>query len=308
MRKPVRVFLLLILLTVVVVFIDLPSEYSPAILKRFTTHLGLDLSGGTHIVLEADMKGIQAADRENALNSAKEVIDRRVNFFGVSEPVVQTALTKNSYRIIVELPGVTDVEQAVGTIGQTAKLEFKELDPSLESTAEATIVDVLTKSKDTGVTGSDLKKAALTFSSQNGEPMVSIEFTPEGSKKFADLTKRLVGRKLAIFLDGVPLMWPAPNVKEPIENGQGVIQGGFTTEGAKTLALQLNAGALPVPVTIVEKRTVGATLGAESVQKSIFAGLIGLTIVAVFMIAKYGRLGLLADCALVLYGLLAFAI
>src|SRR3989344_8348751 len=114
MRKPVRVFLLLILLTVVVVFIDLPSEYSPAILKRFTTHLGLDLSGGTHIVLEADMKGIQAADRENALNSAKEVIDRRVNFFGVSEPVVQTALTKNSYRIIVELPGVTDVEQAVG--------------------------------------------------------------------------------------------------------------------------------------------------------------------------------------------------
>lgn len=318
---------------IVVVFIDLPKEYrfnttlfgtsvdytfhAPVLdltpiginwTKSFTTHLGLDLSGGTHIVLEADMTGIAQGERESALSSAKEVIERRVNFFGVSEPVVQTAQTKDSYRIIVELPGVTDVEQAVTTIGQTAKLEFKELDPTLEATTSATIPDVLTKSKDTGVTGSDLKKSALTFSSENGEPMVSIEFTPEGSKKFAALTTRLVGRKLAIFLDGMPLMWPAPNVKEPIENGQGVIQGGFTTDSAKTLALQLNAGALPVPVSIVEKRTVGATLGAESVQKSIFAGSIGLIIVALFMIAKYGWLGLIADSALVFYGLIAFAV
>lgn len=299
MRRSIRVFLLIIIFLAGALYVDIGP---------FKTHLGLDLSGGTHIVLEADMKDIKPADRTGALESAREVIERRVNFFGVSEPLVQTAQTKDTYRIIVELSGVTDEKQAVSTIGQTAKLEFKEVDPQLEATTSATLFDVITKTYETGVTGSDLKRSQLTFSTETGEPMVSIEFTPDGSKKFADLTRRLVGRKLAILLDGVPLMWPAPNVKEPIENGQGVIQGGFSQEGAKTLALQLNAGALPVPVSIVEKRTVGATLGAESVEKSVFAGSMGLVIVAAFMIAKYGWLGLIADCALVLYGLISFAI
>lgn len=306
MRKPIRILLFLIILTAAAVFIDLPKEWN--VQKWFTTHLGLDLSGGSHLALEADMRDIKPQDRATALESAKQVIERRVNFFGVSEPVVQTAQSRDTYRIIVELPGITDVDQATETIGQTAKLEFRQVDPVLEATSEATLADVLTHTKETDVTGKDLSRAQMTFSGETGEPVVTIEFTTEGSKKFADLTTRLIGRPLAIFLDGLPLMWPPPIVKEAIVDGQGVIQGGFTRDSAKTLALQLNAGALPVPVSLVEKRTVGATLGAQSIQRSMMAGFIGLAIVAVFMVAKYGRLGLIADGALLLYGLYSLAI
>lgn len=271
--------------------------------KKITTHLGLDLLGGMQLVLETDMQNIPSNDRGKALESAKEIIERRVNFFGVSEPVVQSALVGDSYRVIVELPGLTNKEEAVNLIGQTAQLEFREID---EAATNSATLSALLATKSTGITGKDLKKAEVVFNTQTGNPEVSFELTQDGAKKFADVTTRLVGKPLAIFLDNFPISDPV--VKTPITEGNGVISGNFTSKDAKQLALQLSAGALPTPIKIIEQRNIGATLGQSSVEKSIKAGLIGLGFVAVFMIAYYGFLGVLADSALIIYGLLTYAI
>ena len=330
-KNPRKLFIFLLVLTFIVALIDLPEKFnisipwrggtiqkeinppsiniqigSLKIQKTFITHLGLDLAGGIHVALEADMKNIPAESRMDALESARQVIERRVNFFGVSEPVVQHVKSGETYRVIVELPGVSDIDQALSLIGQTAKLEFREMTDTPESTQAAFIFPTLENTKSVDLTGKDLKRATLSFNSNNGEPEVAIEFTPDGGKKFADITKRLIGKPLAIFLDDTPLMWPT--VKTEITDGSGVISGGFTFDEAKRLTLQLNAGALPVPVAVVEKRIVGATLGADSVSKSMRAGFIGLGIVALFMILKYGWLGLFADLALFVYGLITLAL
>ena len=326
-KNPRRVLFLLLFLTILSIVIDLPENYrlkfsflglkvdriiNPPTITAFginkpiKTALGLDLAGGSHVVLEADMKDIKSADRESALESAKEVIDRRVNFFGVSEPVVQTAVSENTYRIIVELPGVSDVEQAISLIGQTAKLDFREFTDAKVASGAAYNIPSLENTQSVGITGKDLAHASLSFSSQTGQPEVALEFTSEGGKKFGDVTGRLVGKQLAIFLDALPLT--APVVQTAITDGRAVITGSFTRDSAKALALQLNAGALPVPVSVVEQKTVEATLGRESVSKSILAGTIGLGLVALFMVLQYGRLGILADAALILYGLLSFGV
>jgi len=330
-RKPVKVLLLIIILAFVAAMFSLPENYNfrfsvgqfkideiinpPSInidllgfkiSKEIKTHLGLDLAGGTHIALEAEMDDIKESDRLNALESAKQVIERRVNFFGVSEPIVQSAKSAQSYRIIVELPGITNTDEAISLIGQTAMLELREFIDEANATDGAMIFPSLLNTKSTGISGKDLKKAELAYSTQTGQPEVSLEFTSEGGKKFSDITSRLVGKVLPIFLDQMLLTWP--RVDNPISDGRAVIQGQFTRDEAKTLALQLNAGALPVPVKIVEKRTVGATLGQQSIDTSIKAGALGLSIVAVYMILQYGFLGFLADLALILYGLLTFAL
>ena len=330
-KTPRRIFFWLLLLTILLVVVDVPENYrikfqiknfsvdrviNPPNLsftalglrvrKDFKTHLGLDLSGGTHVALEANMKDIKPEDRSDALESARGVIERRINFFGVSEPIVQSSRSNNSYRIIVEMPGITDTARAEALIGQTAQLEFREFLHDQDATPGAFVFPELKTTKPVGLTGKDLRRAQVTFNTQNGAPEVAIELNSIGAKTFGEVTARLVGKPLVIFLDDMPIMWPRVNTA--ITDGRAVITGGFNQEEAKTLAMQLNAGALPVPVTVVEKRSVGATLGTESVIKSIRAGVVGLAIVAVFMIAQYGRLGLLADFALILYGLLTFAI
>lgn len=326
-----RVFFLLLLLTVLLVAVDLPENFrvkfqlGPVVVDRtinpisihipffgksidktFVTRLGLDLSGGTHLALEADMSNIAPSDRADALESAKGVIERRVNLFGIAEPVVQAATSRDTYRIIVELPGVTDVNQAIELLGATAQLEFREFTDPKEATEGAFVIPTFANTKPTGLSGKDLKRALVTFSTQTGEPEVSVEFSGDGAKKFGEITKRLIGLQLPIFLDEFPITWPRVNTE--ITDGRAVITGSFTQEAARSLALQLNAGALPVPVSVVEKRVIGATLGEESVKRSIAAGFVGLAIVAVFMVAKYGWLGLIADMALLLYGLLNLAI
>ncbi|MFC1626665.1 protein translocase subunit SecD [Patescibacteria group bacterium] len=325
------IFILLLILAGFLVVIDLPENYhvnfsvrgvtidrvinppniditilGKRIQKSFKTRLGLDLSGGTHIVLQADMSNINEDARIDALESAKEIIERRVNFFGLTEPLVQTSQTQDTYRIIVEMPGITNVDQAVQAIGQTAKLEFREFLDENEATEAATIEQMLAATQSVDITGKDLQRAQISFSQQTGESQVAIEFTKEGGDKFAETTKRLVGKPLGIFLDDIPIS--SPMVQQEIIGGSAVISGSFTVESAKILALQLNAGALPVPVDVVEQKVIGATLGQESVEKSIRAGAVGLAIVAVYMIATYGKLGLLADFALILYGLITFAI
>jgi preprotein translocase subunit SecD len=308
-KNPRRVFAIIVLLTILVAFVDIPDKYHPKFQfgPKFTTKLGLDLSGGTQLILEANMKDIPAADRAPALDSARQVIERRVNFFGVSEPIVQTAISQNTYRIIVELPGVSDVKQAVALIGQTAQLDFREfVGPEASVSATTTYAQLLSETRSVGITGKDLKRATVTFNTTTGAPEVGLQFTADGGKKFADVTGRLVGKPLGIFLDNTPITMPV--VKQAITDGQAVINGSFTQDEAKNLALQLNAGALPVPVSVVGENTIGATLGQASVIKSIRAGFVGLSIVALFMIAQYGWLGLMADMALIVYGLLTFAI
>jgi len=313
--------LIILFITVLAVIIDLPKNFifnqkisSPEInislgnfkFKRdLKIKKGLDLQGGTHLVLQADMKDVEEKDKNDALFAVREVIAKRIDLYGVSEPVIQTSKIGDTSRIIVELPGISNVQEAIELIGKTAQLDFRELPPELDQDATDSAIPIFAFNE-TGLTGKDLKRATVQFSEQTGEPVVGLSFTSEGSKKFAEITERNVGKQVAIFLDGMPVT--APRVNEAITSGDAVISGQFTPKSAKNLAIQLNAGALPVPIKIVEQKNIGATLGEESVQKSLRAGLIGLSLVIIFMIAYYGKLGVLAGIALIIYGLITLAI
>lgn len=270
--------------------------------------LGLDLAGGVHLVLRTEMAAVEEVDRDRALEAAKAVIERRVNLFGVTEANIYTQKSGEEHRIVVELPGVTEVAEAVDLVGQTAQLSFKELleTPSSEETGADEAAPLQQLFVETDLSGADLRRAGVTFDQTSGKPQVALEFSDEGAEKFKVLTERNVGQPVAIFLDEEILT--APRVQEAIAEGRAVITGEFTVEEAEKLAIQLNAGALPVPIEVIEQRNIGATLGAKSVRQSLTAGLIGLTLVGLFMILYYGKLGLLADLALVVYGLVTLAI
>jgi len=321
---------ILVLLTLFIIWIDLPENYeikfkigkttykqtiNPLkidiiigqykIKREFKTRLGLDLKGGSHFVFEADTKKIKKEDLQDALVSARDIIERRVNLFGVSEPVVQTVKSGDIYRITVDLPGISNVDDAVNLIGQTAQLSFKE-----EASGEAKIATntptILRLTKDTGLTGKDVKKATVSFSSQDGKPQVALDFTGQGAKIFGEVTSRNIGKQVGIFLDYMPIS--APVVQTVITDGSAVITGNFTVDEAKKLAIAINSGALPLQIKLVEKKNIGPTLGASEVQKSVYAGAIGLTMVFLFMILYYGKLGLIASVALTIYGLISLAI
>ncbi|PJE67852.1 protein translocase subunit SecD [Candidatus Shapirobacteria bacterium CG10_big_fil_rev_8_21_14_0_10_40_9] len=295
MKQKRLLLLLIIFLTIASIFIDIPP--GPTILKReLVIKQGLDLAGGTHLVFQAEMKDIPSQDRDSAIEAARGNIERRVNFFGVSEPTIQTSKVGGDYRLIVELPGIKEIDRAIDLIGSTAQLEFWE---QKEATPSAGFIP-------TDLTGKDLKRSQVRFDQNTGQPVVSLEFSPEGGKKFADITSRNVGKLVAIFLD--QRMISSPVVEEPITSGDAIIRGQFTLDQAKDLSIKLNAGALPVPIKIIEQRNIGATLGFESVQRSIRAGLVGLLMVVFFMGAYYGRLGILADIALIIYGLITLAL
>jgi preprotein translocase subunit SecD len=273
--------------------------------KSFLPRFGLDLSGGTHLVLEADMSAVGASDRDRAFASAKDIVERRINLYGLTEPIVQTAKSGGSNRIIVEIPGVSAVDQAIELIGRTAQLNFYEEASDAAKIATPSSLAQIWPTK-TSLTGKNLKRSTVVFDSQTGKPQVSLEFDTEGAKMFEEITGRSVGKTVAIMLDDQ--LVSAPRVNEPITGGQAVIQGSFTTEEAKQLSIALNAGALPVPLHIIEQRNVGPSLGFESIHKSVIGGSIGLLIVGAFMIVNYGFLGLVADVALVIYSLLTFAL
>lgn len=281
--------------------------------KDLSFRKGLDLQGGTSITLKADMKDIPVAQRDNALESAKTVIERRVNFFGVSEPVIQTSRAGGDYRIIAEIPGVTDANAAVELIGKTAKLTFWEDSGATISAKLATssafplgLTQLFVGPKKSSLTGSDLKQAAVTFDQSTGRPQVQLTFTSDGSKKFADITKRNVGKIVAIALDNQVI--EAPRVNEPIYGGNAVITGQFTTEQAKAIQIQLNAGALPVSLSVLQQQAIGATLGQSSLEKSLVAGFIGFIVIFIFMTVLYGRLGVVAGFALTIYTLIVLTL
>ncbi|MBI4004641.1 protein translocase subunit SecD, partial [Candidatus Roizmanbacteria bacterium] len=296
-------YLLVLILLAAIIWIDFPQDKKIG-QKEIKTHLGLDLQGGSHLLFEADISKLSPQDREEALNSAKDIIERRVNFFGVSEPTVQTITAGKTYRISVDLPGITNTDEAIQLIGQTAQLEFVE-----EATGDAQLATapaLLRLTKRTGLTGKDVKKAGVSFDNQTGEPQVGLSFSSEGTKKFAAITSRNVGKQVGIFIDNFPIS--APVVEQPIIGGDAVIRGKFTIDEAKKLAIAINSGALPVPIKLIEQRNIGPTLGAIEVKKSVYAGIVGLIMVMLFMILYYKKLGLVACIALIIYGLLSLAI
>ncbi|HOY56140.1 MAG TPA: protein translocase subunit SecD [bacterium] len=387
--------------------------------NKFKFRLGLDLQGGAHLVYQADTSQVEGRDQASAVAGVRDVIERRVNAFGVSEPVVQTNMVGNDYRVIVELAGVKDVDQAIQMIGETPLLEFKTQNPNYSSEltdaqkaelekynneqkakAEKVLKETLVKNSDfeslakqysedpgskdqggdlgwakrgmfvkefedeifdilqpgqtsqilvktsfgyhiikkiavrgegvdlevhaqhilfktqneadivsdanqwlnTQLSGKNLTRAQVQFDPQSGQPQVGLEFNDEGKTLFAEITEQNVGKPVAIFLDGQPIS--VPRVDEPIKEGKAVISGRFNIKEAKQLVERLNAGALPVPITLISQETVGASLGQESLNKSLFAGIIGLVAVALFMLFFYRLPGLISVIALIIYALI----
>lgn len=282
--------------------------------QTFSTHLGLDLQGGSYLVYQADFKDIPKEQQRDALNAARDTVERRVNAFGVSEPVVQI---QGQNKLVVELPGIKNIDEAINQIGQTPFVEFRLEDASaaqnLTPDANGQIsVDPDSVYKPTGLSGKHLKRATADFQSSGSgrsltnQPIVRLEFNDEGKKLFSDITTQNVNKKLAMFLDGQVISDPV--IQQPITDGVAIISGNFSVQDAQGLATRLNSGALPVPIKLVSQQNVGATLGQDSIHKSIIAGIIGLLLIALFMIIYYRLPGLMAVFALAIYALLSFAI
>lgn len=249
---------------------------------------GLDLKGGAYVVLEAKADENQKIDK-NAMDRLIEVLDRRINGIGVAESSVQKA---GDNRVIVELPGLNDTEEAIKLIGKTALLEFKLMNE------DGTLGETL-------LTGNSLKKADVSYDNL-GRPQIQFELTKEGAQIFAKITRENIGRQLAITLDGQ--VQTAPKINSEIPSGSGVITGNYTVDEAKATATLLNAGALPVKAEIVETRTVGATLGDESIAQSKVAGIVAVVMIWLFMLIFYRVPGIIADIAIVFFGIITLAL
>lgn len=304
-------------------FVNYSESKDSGFISKFPFKLGLDLSGGTHLTYQADVSKLAPAEVDGAMESLKNVIESRINAFGVAEPIIQTEKSSSNgqelHKLIVELPGVTDVNKAVELIGKTPILEFKVEGPSaqipsvqVQATASAngeltmnpTKATTPTESAPTqyvatALTGRYLEKAQLEFDQNTHQPMVGLTFNEEGKKMFADLTTANVGKTIAIFLDGHPISTPV--VREPIKDGKAVISGRFTPTEAKQLAQDLRYGALPVPIDLVGTQSIGASLGMGALKASVNAGIWGFLIVAIFLVLWYRLPGIVAVVSLAMY-------
>ncbi len=288
--------------------------------------LGLDLKGGSHLVYEADLSKIDKKDYQTAMQGLRDVIEKRVNYYGIEEPLIQTQEANGHYRLIVEIAGVTDINEAKKIIGETPFLEFKEprseeqtkliLDKQKE--IEGKTFEEIQKIPDwqialedpyfvaTELTGKYLTRAEVTFDSNTNKPQISLQFNDEGSKLFESITERNVGKLVAITLNQSLLS--APVVQEKISGGKAQITGKFTIQEAQKMVRELNAGALPVPINLVSQEMVGPTLGQSSLNKSLVAGLYGFIGILVFVLILYRIPGLLAAISLIIYGAIILAV
>lgn len=282
--------------------------------------LGLDLSGGTHLVYKADVSKISPTDISDSMASLRDVVERRVNIFGVSEAIVQTeeavALSNEdaAYRLIIELPGVTDVDEAIKAIGATPRLEFRlakaddvnSFDSSNATTSLEDDVGFLGLFKETGLTGSMVSRSTLDFDNTTNEPVVSLAFNSDGRDLLAEVTKDNIGDYLGIFLDDTLISYPV--LRDAILDGRAQISGSFTVDAAKSLVRDLNYGALPIPITNIQTQTIGPSLGQVAISGGIKAGIVSFIIIAAFLVFWYRLPGLVATLALVGYVILNLAI
>jgi len=281
--------------------------------KSHSFRLGLDLSGGSHLVYKADVSAVPSGQVSDSMNALRDVIERRVNLFGVSEPVVQVQeggfISGGEEKLIVDLPGVTDVEKATEMIGQTPLLEFKVEAPKDNKPQEVKVgkdgkvnLDASSLQQQyvsTELTGRYLKKAILEFDQNTREPKVGLQFDDTGSKLFAEITKNNVGKIVAIYLDNAPISTPV--VREEITGGVAQISGNFTPTEAKQLVGRLNSGALPVPISLLSKQTIGAILGDNALFAGLKAAIIGFLVIALFLMLWYRLPGLIAIFSLCIY-------
>ncbi len=283
-------------------------ENTHSFFKKFPFRLGLDLSGGSHLIYKADVSKVEGNVSES-MEALRDVIERRVNLFGVSEPVVQVQesgfVSGGDEKLIVDLPGITDVDKATAMIGETPLLQFK-IERSKDAPQEVKIndkgeavLDLNSQFVDTKLTGEYLDKATLEFNQNTREPSVALQFDETGSKLFAEITKANVGKMVAIYLDGSAISTPV--VREEITGGQANISGNFTPTEARQLVGRLNSGALPVPITLISKQTIGATLGDSAMNAGVKATVFGFLFVALFLILWYRLPGLVASISLLIF-------
>ena len=210
---------------------------------------------------------------------------------------MQTIKAGDKYRIIVELPGVKDTDQAISLLGRTANLNFREQLVLNIPNVGTEAANRIYFNPDSKLKGADIKKATVTFDTNTGKPQVALSFSKKGAQIFAEMTTKNLSKPIGIFLDDDLIT--APTVQQPILDGNAVITGEYTVDGARQLAVAINSGALPVPIKLIEQRTIGPTLGAAEIQKSVYAGIIGL-VAATFMILNYRGLGLIACAGLII--------
>jgi len=309
--------LILLVLALGIGFFVYKSELGNGV-SKYAFKLGLDLNGGTELTYRADVSKVKSGSVGDAMSSLRDVIERRVNLFGVGEPVVQVVNPGivsglSDWRLLVELPGVADIEQAVALIGKTPQLDFRLVRSEAKNlTAEElknkTIDEVFLP---TGLDGQYIGSAALQFTNSgsgqiSGQPIVALTLNPEGKDLFGKITKEHKGEVLAIFLDGVIIS--SPVIQDEITDGKAVISGGFTTEEAKSLVRDLNYGALPVPVELISTQTIGASLGENAKTAGVKAGIWGFALIVIFLIFWYRLPGFLASVSLVIYIILSLAI
>lgn len=324
MQKNFRFLILIAIVVAMAIYAVWPNN--PGVFgKVIETRLGLDLVGGVQALLEADLPTDQSPDSE-AMKTAVRIVENRVNGLGVTEAVVQQA---GDRRIVVELPGETDPEKALATLRSTGLLEFVDFSElSAEEIQAMMAADMPIQTNipvsgqaapaaedpsgtpprvfNTIMTGAALKTAAPDIDPMSGQNVVAFELQSDYTALFRDFTSQHVGKVIAIVLDKHIIS--APSVSVPITDGKGIITGDFTAESANALAVQLRYGSLPIPLKVVETRTIGPTLGQDSLQKSMLAGIIGFTIVVLFMGLYYRLPGLVAIVAILIYALVAFAL
>ncbi len=267
--------------------------------------LGLDLEGGSYLIYEVDVDEIALSEIDSVLNGLRDVIERRVNLFGVSEPKIFIQKGGGNPRLVAELAGIRDVGEAIEQIGETPLLDFREVEIATSTEGTTTTAPVFLQ---TNLTGRYIQGAQVAFDrgGANLGPIVALEFNKEGAEIFEALTEKNIGRPIAVFLDNELITMPTVQTK--IEGGKAQITGNFTAEEARKLVERFNAGALPAPITLVNQETVSPELGVDSLSKAMFAGILGTLLVMIFMCVYYRSLGLFASIALLIYVVLTLGI
>lgn len=306
----------IVIIVAIAVWVDLPGKHTIKvgnfINKTYNIDIrqGLDLAGGSQLVYQLDLS--KTKNKSDAINGVIDTINRRVNSLGVTEPTIRSGKVGSERTVIVELPGITDTQEAINLIGKTAQLEFYEPSTDQAKLKNSPIPGFIP----TGLTGKDLKSASSSIQTSGstgaadltgGEPIVTMTFNSEGKKLFSDITKRNLGKTVAIVIDNQVV--EAPTVQAEIDQGTATISGGFKTiKEAHDAAITLSSGALPVSIKLIQEQTISATLGKNSIEKSLVAGIVGVLLVMLFMIIYYGVKGIFASIALALYTIMVFAI